>query len=48
MYDQANNSLIYLAHARELQQGSGKMSLSVVPLTDKQVTWTKGEPTAAN
>jgi CreA protein len=44
VYDQANNSLVYLAHARELQQGSGKMSLSVVPLTDKEVTWTKGAP----
>ena len=46
VYDQANNSLIYLAHARELQQGSGKMSLSVVPLNEKQVTWTKGAPVA--
>jgi CreA protein len=47
IYDQANNSLIYLAHARELQQGSGKMSLSVVPLTGLDVTWTKGAPKAA-
>ena len=47
IYDAANNSLIYLAHARELQQGSGKMSLSVVPLADKTVTWTKGAPAAA-
>jgi CreA protein len=47
IYDQANNSLIYLAHARELQQGSGKMSLSVVPLTSGNVTWTNGAPAAA-
>ncbi|ODT65692.1 MAG: CREA protein [Pelagibacterium sp. SCN 63-23] len=44
IYDAANNSLIYLAHARQLQQGSGKMSLSVVPLTGLDVTWTKGAP----
>ncbi len=30
--DEANNSLVYLAHASELTQGSGKMSLSVIPL----------------
>ncbi|MFY8030860.1 MAG: CreA family protein [Devosia sp.] len=44
IYDAANNSLVYLAHARELQQGSGKMSLSVVPLGGREVTWTKGAP----
>ena len=47
VYDAANDSLIYLAHARELQQGSGKMSLSVVPLAGEDVTWTNGAPTAA-
>lgn len=46
VYDAANNSLIYLAHAREIQQGSGKMSLSVVPLAGEEVTWTNGAPTA--
>ncbi len=45
IYDAANNSLIYLAHARELQQGSGKMSLSVIPLAGEEVTWTNGAPT---
>jgi CreA protein len=45
IYDADNNALVYLAHARELQQGSGKMSLSVVPLTGAEVTWTKGPPT---
>jgi CreA protein len=44
VYDKANNSLVYLAHARELQMGSGKMSLSVVPLNDETVTWTNGAP----
>ncbi len=46
IYDAANNSLIYLAHAREIQQGSGKMSLSVVPLNGSDVTWANGAPTA--
>ncbi len=32
IWDRKNNALIYLAHANELTQGSGKMSLSVIPL----------------
>jgi CreA protein len=44
VYDKANNSLIYVAHARELQQGSGRMSLSVVPLNGLDVTWANGQP----
>nr|WP_328769287.1 CreA family protein [Devosia sediminis] len=44
IYDAANNSLVYLAHARQVQQGSGKMSLSVVPLYGEEVTWTNGAP----
>jgi len=44
VYDQANNALIYLAHAREIQQGSGKMSLSVIPLNGEQVIWSNGAP----
>ena len=44
IYDAANNSLIYLAHAREIQQGSGKMSLSVIPLDTEQVVWSNGAP----
>lgn len=47
IYDAASNSLIYLGHARELQQGSGKMSLSVVSLDGADVTWTKGAPASA-
>ena len=47
VYDAANDALIYLAHAREIQQGSGKMSLSVVPLRGQAVTWTNGAPAAA-
>jgi len=44
IYDADHNALVYLAHARELQQGSGKMSLSVVSLNDADVTWTNGAP----
>jgi CreA protein len=44
VWDPANRSLIYLAHARELHQGSGKMSMSVVPLTGPDVTWRAGGP----
>jgi CreA protein len=44
IYDAENNALVYLAHARELQQGSGKMSLSVVRLDGDSVTWTRGAP----
>ncbi|TCO72504.1 CreA family protein [Rhodovulum euryhalinum] len=32
VYDESNRTLIYLAHARELTQGSAKMSISTVPL----------------
>ena len=32
IYDAKNDALIYLAHASELTQGSGKMSISVIPL----------------
>jgi CreA protein len=45
VYDAANNALLYLAHSREVHQGSGKMSLSVIPLNGEQVTWTNGAPT---
>ena len=44
VYDKVNNTLVYLAHARELQLGSGKMSLSAVPLNGLDVTWTNGKP----
>ena len=46
IYDQANNSMIYLSHARQVQQGSGKMSMSVVPLNGLEVTWANGAPPA--
>lgn len=32
IFDEDNQTLIYLAHARELTEGSAKMSISTVPL----------------
>lgn len=32
IYDEANNTLVYLTHAAELGSGSAKMSISTVPL----------------
>ncbi|MFX4297532.1 MULTISPECIES: CreA family protein [Roseobacteraceae] len=32
IFDEANQTLIYVAHARELTQGSAKVSMSTVPL----------------
>lgn len=44
IYDKTNDTLIYLAHSRQVQDGSAKMSLSTVPLYGQQVTWTAGKP----
>ncbi len=32
IFDEKNQTLIYLAHAREIQNGSAKMAISTVPL----------------
>ena len=44
IYDKANNTLIYLAHSRELTDGSAKMSISTVPLFNQPVTRKNGPP----
>lgn len=44
IYDKANDTLIYLAHSRQVQDGSAKMSMSSVPLYGQTVTWEKGKP----
>lgn len=36
IYDEANKTLIYVSHARDVQNGSAKMSLSTVPLFQPQ------------
>ncbi len=45
IYDKKNDTLIYLSHSRQVQNGSAKMSLSTVPLYNQPVTWAKGKPT---
>lgn len=45
VYDLKNDTLIYLAHSRQVQDGSAKMSISTVPLFGQDVTWEKGKPT---
>lgn len=44
IYDAEHNALVYVAHARELQQGSAKMSIAVVPLLGKDAVWEHGDP----
>jgi len=44
IYDKTNDALIYLAHSRQVVEGSAKMAVSTVPLYGQQVTWTKGKP----
>jgi CreA protein len=44
IYDRRNETLIYLSHSRQVQDGSAKMAISTVPLYGQQVEWTKGKP----
>ncbi|MBO9196268.1 CreA family protein [Rhizobium sp. 16-449-1b] len=44
IYDKQNDTLIYLAHSRELTNGSAKMAISTVSLYGQTVTWKKGKP----
>ena len=39
IYDEANDTLVYLSHSRQVQDGSAKMALSTVPLYGQNVTW---------
>ena len=41
IYDKENNTLIYLSHSRQVQNGSAKMAISTVPLYGQQVSWAK-------
>ena len=38
IFDEKNQTLIYVAHASEVQDGSAKMSISTVPLFGSQAT----------
>ncbi|MCB5201087.1 CreA family protein [Neorhizobium sp. T786] len=44
IYDKTNDTLIYLAHSRQIIEGSAKMAISTVPLYGEQVNWTNGKP----
>ena len=44
IYDKANDTLIYLSHSRQVQDGSAKMALSTVPLYGQNVVWEKAKP----
>lgn len=44
IYDKANNTLVYLVHSREVQDGSAKMAISTVPLYGQSVEWKNGAP----
>ncbi|MER9418251.1 CreA family protein [Mesorhizobium sp. M0306] len=44
IYDKANETLIYLSHSRQVQDGSAKMSVTTVPLYGQNVVSTSGKP----
>ena len=44
IYDKENDTLVYLAHSRQIVEGSAKMAISTVPLYGEEVTLTKGKP----
>lgn len=44
IYDKGSDTLIYLSHSRQVQDGSAKMALTSVPLYGQSVTWAKGKP----
>ena len=41
IFDASTNTLVYLAHAAQVQDGSAKMSISTVPLFGADVTWSE-------
>lgn len=44
IYDQANDTMVYVAYSRKVVEGSAKMSISTVPLFAANATWPKGKP----
>ena len=44
VYDQANDTLIYLVYSKKVVDGSAKMSIATVPLASHDVTWISGRP----
>ncbi|WP_295812674.1 CreA family protein [uncultured Nitratireductor sp.] len=43
IYDEKNDTLIYLSHARQVQDGSAKMAISTVPLYGQAAVWKNKE-----
>ncbi|MBO6899718.1 MAG: CreA family protein [Rhizobiaceae bacterium] len=43
LYDEQNDTLVYLSHSRQVQDGSAKMAISTVPLYGQDVTWVTGQ-----
>ncbi|MEI9427893.1 CreA family protein [Mesorhizobium sp. Cs1299R1N3] len=44
IYDKKNETLIYLSHSRQVQNGSAKMSVTTVPLYGQNVVWSNSKP----
>ena len=44
IYDQKNDTLIYVAYSRQIKDASAKMGLSTVSLYNTHPTWTAGKP----
>ena len=41
IYDEKNNTLVYVVYSRQVKEGSAKMSISTVALHGTDVTWQK-------
>ena len=39
IYDEANQTLVYVVYSRQVQEGSAKMAISTVPLHGAEATW---------
>ncbi|MGP1394643.1 MAG: CreA family protein [Inquilinaceae bacterium] len=44
IYDPANDTLVYVAYSRQVQDSSAKMAVSTITLYDTDVTWRNGRP----
>ena len=44
IYDQTNNTLVYLVYSKQIIDGSAKMSIGSVSLADGDVVWERGRP----
>ena len=44
IYDKKNDSLIYVAYSRQVQDASAKMSVTTVPLYSTNASWTGRKP----